>query len=126
MKTKKKEKEWNLAITPFTSEIMGSDDEFIYLKEYNYIEGEEEFPLILAVKREHFLEMINLWLDRKTEYCKLWKEWCGVFGEFYINVTKEIGKVTLLIDVENETPIYKEVPLIEVVDFEKHCDMEHG
>ena len=117
------EEELNISITPFISEIVGANSKFLFIKEQD-INNDDWY--VLKIKRSDFNKMIKLWIDAKADYCKRYDHFCGVFGNFFIRVTKDCGKVNLLIDVEDETPIYKEVPVLLVLSFDDHCDMEHG
>ncbi len=117
------EEQLNISITPFTSEIIGANSKFLFIKEQD-INTDDWY--VLRIKRSDFNKMIKLWIDAKAEYCKRYGHFCGVFGNFFIKVAKDYGKINLLIDVEDETPIYKEVPVLSVLSFDNHCDMEHG
>ena len=117
------EEELNISITPFISEIVGANSKFLFIKEQD-INNDDWY--VLKIKRSDFNKMIKLWIDAKADYCKRYDHFCGVFGNFFIRVTKDCGKINLLIDVEDETPIYKEVPVLLVLSFDDHCDMEHG
>jgi hypothetical protein len=117
------EEELNISITPFISEIVGANSKFLFIKEQD-INNDDWY--VLKIKRSDFNKMIKLWIDAKADYCKRYDHFCGVFGNFFIRVTKDCGKINLLIDVEDETPIYKEVSVLLVLSFDDHCDMEHG
>jgi hypothetical protein len=116
------DKQLNISITPFISEIIGADSKFLFIKEQDL----DENWYVLKIKRSDFNKMIKLWIDTKADYCKRYGHFCGVFGNFFIKMTKDYGKINLLINVEDETPIYKEVPLLLVLSFDDYCDMEHG
>jgi hypothetical protein len=112
----------NISITPFTSEIIGADSKFLFIKEQDH----DDNWYVLKIKRSDFNKMIKLWIDIKADYCKRYGHFCGIFGNFLIKMTKHCGKINLLIAVEDETMIYKEVPLLLVLSFDDRCDMEHG
>jgi hypothetical protein len=112
-----------IQITPFTSEIIGADSKFIFIKEQNL---ENDNLYVLRIKRTEFNKMIKLWIDSKVDYCKRYNHFCGEFGGFSIERTKEYGETNLLIDVKDETPIYKKVKILSVLSFNNHCNMEHG
>lgn len=123
-----------LSITPFDSEIVGVMDDFVYFREsiYKYLEGDEkeEFCCI-RMKKAQYLQMIDLWLEQKQDFCKRYDHFCGVFGNFHIEEYKELGTINLLVDFdenkgEDGEYIYKDVSLFEVISFDAHCDMEHG
>jgi hypothetical protein len=111
-----------ISITPFTSEIIGADSKFLFIREQDHNDN----YYVLKVKRSDFNKMIKLWIDAKAFYCIKYGHFCGVFGNFFITTTKDCGKINLLIAVEDENLIYKEVPLLLVLSFDDSCDMEHG
>lgn len=131
--TQEQLEEMGLSIIPFTSVILSATKTHVYLRERYEDENHTEQHCILYVKRSHFNKMIKLWLDRKAEYYKNWKEFCGVFGNFQIEKIKFVGE-GFLMDFEGDenTPekdwkyIKLTVPIFEVISFDKHCDMEHG
>jgi hypothetical protein len=112
----------NLSITPFDSEIIGADSKFLFIKEQDI----NNAWYVLKIRRRDFNKMIKLWIDTKANYCKQWKHFCGVFGNFYITSTENQGKINILTNCEDETPIYNDVPLLLVLSFDNRCDMEHG
>jgi hypothetical protein len=116
------EEELGISITPFSSEIIGADDKFLFIKEQDI----NDDWYVLKIKRSDFNKMIKLWIDAKADYCKRWGHFCGVFGGFSIEDAKHCGYIELLIDVEDETPIYKKVPILLVLAFDNRSDMEHG
>ena len=116
------EEQLKISITPFSSEIIGADSKFLFVKEQDF----DDNWYVLKIKRSDFNKMIKLWIDTKADYCKRYDHFCGVFGNFFIKMTKDCGKINLLIAFEDETAIYKEVPLLLVLSFEDYCDMEHG
>lgn len=117
------EEQLNISITPFTSEIIGANSKFLFIKEQD-VNNDDWY--VLKIKRSDFNKMIKLWIDRKADYCKRYDHFCGAFGNFFIKMTKEYGETNLLIDVKDETPIYKKVKILSVLSFDDNCDMEHG
>jgi len=119
----------DLSITPFESKILGVTKEYIFLEEEYFLSDEGvSFPCVLKILREEYLKMINLFLDSKQDFCERWGEFCGVCGNFYIENFKQIETTDLLVDFddEKEEPIYKNVPVFEIISWDTHCDMEHG
>lgn len=127
----KKEEEISLSITPFDSKIVGTDTAFVYIKEEYYEDGGSEMdfivhPCVIAVAIDTYLKLCNLWIKSKADICERYNHWCGVFGNFHIEEFETSGEINLLVDFEDETPIYKNVPLFTALRFNEYCDMEHG
>lgn len=138
------EEEVSFSIIPFSSEIIGVDKNYVYLKEAFWTGKESDelnfssqtdniHPCVVKVLRKHYLIMINKWLDEKQGFCERYGHFCGVFGNFHVEDYKEVGKMNVLVDFElgydendEGNPIYKELPVFEVISFNEHCDMEHG
>jgi hypothetical protein len=120
-----------IQVTPFTSEILGANSKFIFIKEKNLENEEIDEWYVLRIKRTHFNKMIKLWIATKADYCERYNHFCGVFGSFAIE-TKEYGETNLLVDSKYDsekdelTPIYKKVKVLSVLSFDEYCDMEHG
>lgn len=110
--------EITLSIIPFSDEIVGADDNSVYIQ---YQDG-----CILKVAKEEFMTMVTKWIEKKAEYCKRYGHWCGVMGNFYIEDYEEVGKVNIHTVGEDNECIYKDVPIYEVKSFDHLCDMEHG
>lgn len=124
-----------LKFTPFSSEIIGADEKFVFLKEVNM--ATEEYNktfVVLKIKVPLFIKTVKKWITTKAEYCNTYKHFCGVFGDFTVKEYKERGTINLLVgfkfndEIENpiHSPIYKDVPLYEVIKIDLICDMEHG
>jgi len=119
------QREISLSITPFTSEIVGADTDYVYFKERAF--SLENYDCIIKVKRDLYLKLCNLWLDSKADFNMRYGHFCGVFGNFEVEEYKEVGKTGLLVDgTDDEEVVYEEVPIYEVTKFSEYCDMEHG
>lgn len=110
------------SIIPFTSNIVGVKDGFVFIKEY---EDSEE---VLKVKKKDFIKMTSLWLDSKDDYASRYGHFCGAFGNFYIEKFEKDGEIDIVsgFDETAERLTYKKVPIYRVTKFDKECDMEHG
>jgi hypothetical protein len=115
-----------ISVIPFDSEVIGADDEFVYIKEIYEDDDGNYPPCVIKVTKEQFMRMISLWIERKAEYYKLWGHFCGVFGNFYSEDYIKEGEISLLVNTNRNKPIYKNVPLYKIISFDENCDMEHG
>ena len=116
--------EQTLSITPFSSQIIGADSKFLYIKEMDL---SDESWYVLKVRHPMFIKMVRLWIGAKADYCKKYGHFCGVFGNFFIKEGHQIGEINILLEIDEEdNAVYKNVPLIEVIAFDEYCDMEHG
>lgn len=122
------EQERILSVTPFSSHILGVFDDRVFLEECDYYQEGDAIPVVIQVEKNLWLELCDLWLQRKAEYCKQWNEFCGVFGNFYVRKYKEVGTINIRGDFNEEKEIYEfiDVPLCVATEIDKHCDMEHG
>lgn len=121
-------KEQIICVTPTESEIIGVDDNYIYIKEIVIEDEDNCFPCVLKIPRHEYMRVFNIWLDFKADYCKRFQHFCGVFGSFDAIDYSQQGQINILlyIDEKSEEPIFQDVPLIEVTRFDDQCDMEHG
>ena len=119
------DKKIELQFTPFSSEIIGVEKEYVFLKE-----GFDTEFFVLKIKQKLYLECCNAWLNSKSELCKLYKHFCGVYGNMKVEKYENSGEISLLVDYVGEDddlkPVYKNVPLYEVISMDLYVDMEHG
>ena len=114
-----------LQFTPFASEIIGADDKYVYLKE-----GFDTEFFIIKIKQKLYLECCSSWLNSKAEFCKRYNHFCGVYGNMNVEEYKNSGEINIVVDYTGEEddlkPIYKNVPIYEVISMNFYVDMEHG
>lgn len=118
-----------LQFTPFTTEIIGADDEYVYLKE-EFLDKEDKY-FILKINKKLYLECCDAWLSRKSELCKHYNHFCGIFGNMSVKKYKNSGDMNLLVDYvdignDDLKPVYKDVPIYEIISMDLYVDMEHG
>jgi len=117
-----------LIVNPFSSEIIGADGKYVYVKEIDMTTSDKEDWCVFKIKISKFIKIVREWINSKSDFCNRYGHFCGVFGDFGVEEYKEKGKINILVGIDEETEelIYKNVPLYEVILFEESCDMEHG
>lgn len=119
------------SIIPFTSEIIGASNNIrsVFIIEKNLKTNED---VVLQVSKKDFMNMVELWIEKKGEYCDKFDRFCGIMGDFSVEKSEKIGDVELLQTVnfdedENSFEIkYESLPVIVVKKWDTFCDMEHG
>ena len=100
-----------------------------------YVRGVEDFetPCVLAVKKSTFKKMFSKWLEEKEDFCKRYKEFCGVGGYVYCEVEKwydtQITNPEADFDIDDpnwKEKMYMPVVAYKVIRVDEHIDMEHG
>jgi len=120
--------EEEISLNPHEDRIIGLIGDNIYFKsEYN--------DYVITTDRNEYFRILNLYLDRKKNYCGIHNHFCGIFGDlfpkeyirdkndFILNEMIEVGD-----DGKNDGIdfVKKPYPLYHVFIFEDHVDMEHG
>lgn len=115
---KEKEKDDFILFDISNNHILGVFDNIVHV---------QSFDNILLIPREEYNRIMNLWLDGKQEYCKLWKHYCGVMGYTEPEIYEEIDSIFL--SKYNQDSNKKEdirYRTYFVTKFNDHLDFEHG
>ena len=119
-------------IDPSKSDIVGVMGENIHIRSvYINDKDDSENNCVVVIDRTLFIRLLSLWLDRKADYCASWNEYCGIMGHFYPEEIACEGTTNIIVGFDPDKGdegeyIYQDVPLIQIIKIDEHCDMEHG
>jgi hypothetical protein len=110
-----------------SDKILGVFDEWIYIEGIDHSKGSNEWDCVLAIQRNEFLRIFNIWLDGKKDYCERFNHFCGQMGT--ADVVKFAKQGTIDINRWNEKKEDYDVlivPLYFVTKVGNQCYFEHG